>query len=142
MIEEKWAALVPDLVCEYIETSQRLYCDIIGFSVRFVRPEDKFAYLDLGGAQLMLEQLHAECWITAPLDRPFGRGMNLQIEVPEVAPIHARLRAAGLPVFEEPKEAWYRAEDIEHGQIEMLVQDPDGYLLRFVEVLEPRTLTD
>ncbi|MEY3533635.1 MAG: hypothetical protein RI979_1659, partial [Pseudomonadota bacterium] len=33
---------------------------------------------------------------------------------------------------------WYRDGDLEHGQTQFLVQDPDGYLLRFMQHLETR----
>jgi len=42
-------------------------------------------------------------------------------------------------LYEQPNEAWYRVGDQEVGQREFLVQDPDGYLLRFVERLGMRT---
>ena len=63
------------------------------------RPEDRFAYLDRAGWQVMLEEVMApgRRWITAPLERPFGRGINLQITVDDVAPILASLEAAGTP---------------------------------------------
>ncbi|GJE76005.1 bleomycin resistance protein [Methylorubrum suomiense] len=138
MNDKGWAPLVPEFICENLARSQHFYCDLIGFSVRFARPEDGFVYLDLDGAQLMLEERHAECWITGPLHAPFGRGLNLQIEVADIAAILGRLEAAGIRPFREASEAWYRDGDIEHGQIEVLVQDPDGYLLRFVEVTGTR----
>ncbi|MGU3777915.1 bleomycin resistance protein [Burkholderia metallica] len=136
----EWAALVPELVCTDLAGSIRFYRDVLGFRVRFERPEDGFAYLEIGPAQLMLEQHRSESWLTGPLEPPFGRGINLQIEVDSLEPIHARIRAAGVAMFVEPCTSWYRQDDIEHGQIEMLVQDPDGYLLRLVEILPERPL--
>ena len=134
----RWAALVPELLVADLGRSQDFYCGLCGFALRFARPEDGFAYLDLGGAQIMLEELSAEVWITAPLERPFGRGINLQIEVEDIAPLAARLAAAGIVPFRALHEAWYREGEVEHGQAQLLVQDPDGYLLRFVEVLGER----
>ena len=91
----RWAALVPELLVADLGRSQEFYCGLCGFALRFARPEDGFAYLDLGGAQIMLEELAEEVWITAPLERPFGRGINLQIEVEDIAPLAARLVALG-----------------------------------------------
>ncbi|ATQ43909.1 bleomycin resistance protein [Caulobacter mirabilis] len=130
-----WAALVPELLCTDIARSVRFYCDLLGFRVRFERPEDRFAYLERGPVQLMLEQRDADSWEVAPMERPFGRGMNLQIEVDAVEPIHESLKAAGVPPFGGPQRSWYRDGDLHHGQVELLVQDPDGYLLRFVEII-------
>lgn len=55
-----------------------------------------------------------------------------------VAPILAALDIAGWPLFEAPREAWYRVGDHEGGQREFLVQDPDGYLVRLAENLGRR----
>jgi catechol 2,3-dioxygenase-like lactoylglutathione lyase family enzyme len=134
----RWAALVPELLVADLGRSQDFYCGICGFALRFARPEDGFSYLELGGAQIMLEEVSAEAWVTAPLERPFGRGINLQIEVEDIAPLAARLAAAGIVPFRALHEAWYREGEVEHGQAQLLVQDPDGYLLRFVEVLGER----
>ncbi|MFD1625541.1 bleomycin resistance protein [Azospirillum griseum] len=138
MNNQNWAVLVPELTCRNIDVSKKFYCNIVGFSMTFEREEDRFIYLDLGGAQLMLEERHEGSWETGPLAPPFGRGINLQIEVEALQPILDRFAQAGLSLFREAEEVWYREDDIEHGQIEALAQDPDGYLLRFVEILGTR----
>ena len=49
-------------------------------AVAYERPEDGFLYLDHTGRQIMLEQIMpGRRWVTAPLERPFGRGINFQI---------------------------------------------------------------
>lgn len=73
------------------------------------------------------------------MQRPFGQGINFQMMVDWLEPILAALTEAKWPVYEEPNEAWYRVGAREHGQREFLVQDPDGYLLRFAEGLGSRT---
>ena len=77
-------------------------------------------------------------WEPAPMDRPFGRGINLQMAVPALSPLLDALAAARWPLHEAPREAWYRSGDRMVGQREFLVQDPDGYLLRFAESLGER----
>lgn len=138
--DEDWAALVPELLVSDLARSRAFYCDLCGFALRFERVEDGFLYLQLGGAQIMLEEMGDEVWMTGPMQPPFGRGLNLQIEVERVAPIAARLEAAGVVPFRGLHEAWYREGAVEHGQVQLLVQDPDGYLLRFVEVLGTRAV--
>ncbi len=140
MTDTRWAVLVPELLCRDLATSLAFYRDILGFSLRFARPEDRFAYLDLAGAELMLEELAPDSWVTHPLEPPFGRGINLQIEVAKLAPLLERLAAQSIPLFRAPTESWYRDGQHEHGQVEFLVQDPDGYLLRFIEVLGVRPI--
>jgi hypothetical protein len=58
--------------------------------------------------------------------------------VERLEPILAALAGAGWPLFEAPSEAWYRTGDVEGGQREFLVQDPDGYLLRIAQDLGHR----
>ena len=52
----EWNKLVPELLVKDYQASQAFYRDIFGFSLRFERPEDRFGYFDLEGAQLMLLQ--------------------------------------------------------------------------------------
>jgi catechol 2,3-dioxygenase-like lactoylglutathione lyase family enzyme len=135
--------LVPELIVADLAASLRFWCGLVGFRIRYDRPEHGFAYLECRGAEVMLEQhdTAARTWETGPLDRPLGRGINFQIDVDELAPILARLHAAGWALFLAPEEKWYRAGAIEHGQRQFLVQDPDGYLLRLAESLGERPAT-
>lgn len=135
------AKLVPELLVSDHAASLDFYVRIIGFRVLYDRPAEKFAYLDLGGAELMIEQ-ETDFWATAPRERPYGRGINLQIEVVDLAPILARLEAAGIALFRPVEEAWYRAGEGYAGNRQFLVQDPDGYLLRMFEDLGRRMLPE
>lgn len=138
--DEYWAALVPELMVRDLNRSLAFYRDGCGFNLRYARPEDGFAYLQLGRAQMMLEEVHAESWQTGPLERPFGRGINLQIEVTDATALCARLTRLGVPLFRPLSTDWYRDGETEHGQTQFLVQDPDGYLLRFMQPLDTRPL--
>jgi hypothetical protein len=42
------------------------------------------------------------------------------------------------PLYRECKDTWYRADNVEVGQREFIVQDPDGYLVRLIERLGER----
>ncbi|QAY88628.1 VOC family protein [Pseudomonas sp. ACM7] len=131
---------VPELMITDLDRSLAFWVSCLGFTVAYQRPEDGFAYLDLDGAQVMLEQVDPKAgqWLTAPLSKPFGRGINLQIDVKAVAPVIRKLGEMGCPLFRECKDTWYRAESVEVGQREFIVQDPDGYLVRLVERLGER----
>lgn len=131
--------LIPELSVTDIQKSLRFYTDIIGFKVEYSRPEDKFYFLSLEGSQLMVEETNDNWW-TGELEHPFGRGINFQIEVSDVSTLVERLDEAGIALFRPLKESWYRGEDTEFGQIEFLVQDPDGYLLRFIQDIGERKL--
>ena len=128
------AKLVPELLVSNHAASRDFYVRLLGFSVRYERPAEKFCYLDLDGAELMIEQ-ETDFWATARREKPYGRGINLQIEVPALEPILGRLAAAGIALFRPVEEAWYRAGGTYSGNRQLLVQDPDGYLLRIFEDL-------
>ncbi|OUE07945.1 Glyoxalase-like domain protein [Clavibacter michiganensis] len=96
------------------------------------RPAEGFAYIARGGAHLMLEQSGiSRNWVTGPLERPFGRGINLQVAVEDADVVAEALTAAGVVLYLEPETTWYRIGDEEAGVRQLLVQDPDGYLVRF-----------
>jgi catechol 2,3-dioxygenase-like lactoylglutathione lyase family enzyme len=129
-------ALVPELSVTDIAASRRFYCDTLGFSVRYERADEGFAYLELGEAELMLDQLGAgRDWITASLERPLGRGVNFQIQVDAVSPILDRLMTAGITPFLPLETRAYRTASGTVTQRQFCVNDPDGYLLRFFEVM-------
>src|SRR5438067_674297 len=98
-----WARLVPELLVADIRKSLRFWRDLCSFAVAFDRLDEGFAYLDLDGAQIMLEERgRSRKWVTGPLEIPLGRGVNFQITVPAIEPIVAALASAGCPLFMEP----------------------------------------
>ena len=124
------AALVPELDVRDLEASLAFYVGVLGFAVRYQRPEERFAYLERGGAELMLQAAAGpgRRFRTAPLEPPFGRGVNFQIRVTDAA----------AEVVVDLEERWYRRGDGEVGNRQFVVTDPDGYLLRFFEDLGAR----
>ncbi|WP_144762948.1 VOC family protein [Curtobacterium sp. 9128] len=126
-------ALVPELLVDDLDTSLAFWVDLCGFTVAYDRPEERFAYVVLGSAHVMLEQAGVgRKWVTGPLERPYGRGINLQVSVPDSDAIAADLRSASIPLFLEPETKWYRVDAArEAGVRQFLVTDPDGYLIRF-----------
>lgn len=134
----EWAPLVPELYVLNLEQSLHFWCELLGFRTLYRRPETGFAYLERERAQVMLEQNGRESWSVGDLARPFGRGVNLQIATSSLQPMLDRLSAANWPLFVPATERWYRTGNTESGQRQFLVQDPDGYLLRFAEGLGER----
>lgn len=77
--------MVPELLVTDLPRSLAFWMDLCGFKIAYRREAEGFVYLDLDGAQFMLEEVRGDnYWITGPL-----------------------------------------------GVRQFLVQDPDGYLLRF-----------
>ena len=135
------AALVPELYVSQLERSLRFYVDLIGFAVEYDRPQDRFAMLALGSARIMLEEARSQGaatpaefasgeWRTAELRHPFGRGVNFELSVPDVAEIAERLATAGHRPLLEPYDRSYRVGRQDVRVRQMLVADPDGYLIR------------
>lgn len=137
-------ALVPELLVTDTSASIDFWCGPCGFGIDYQRPEEGFAYLSLGSAQLMLEQRGVgRNWITAPLEPPFGRGVNFQISVPSLDPILDALAAVCHPLFMAPETRWYRVADgAEVGVQQFVVADPDGYLVRFQTSLGRRGVSE
>jgi catechol 2,3-dioxygenase-like lactoylglutathione lyase family enzyme len=128
--------LVPEFLVSDIARSMRFYVDVLGFEVLYERPEEKFAYLDLDGANLMLGQAHpASRLLIGPLEHPYGRGVNLQVQVDNIASMYEGVTTDGAPIALELEENWYRTGDELKGQRQFVVEDPDGYLLRFYQDL-------
>jgi catechol 2,3-dioxygenase-like lactoylglutathione lyase family enzyme len=134
----EWAWLIPELTCTDIAKSKDFYCKVLGFSQRFER--DGFAFMERGKLQIMLEQA-GDGWETDALEYPLGRGINFSMEVMDVDALYASL-PCGAPIFRPMAENWYRENDSEHGQKEFLVEDPDGYLLRFTQSLGMRKISE
>lgn len=133
-----FADLVPELGVSSMLDSLSFWRDLLGFEIAYDRPAARFVYLVRGRLQIMLCELNGR-WETAEMQRPFGRGVNFQMVVDRIAPMLKALDDAKWPLYEQPNEAWYRVGDQEYGQREFLVQDPDGYLIRFTERLGTRT---
>lgn len=126
------ARLVPELMVKDLARSRQFWIDLCGFEVVYQREEEGFVFLDREGAQFMLEEVRGDDgWITAPLEAPLGRGVNFEIKVKSIDALSRTLRDAAWPFYREPEERWYRSGEVEIGVQQFLVQDPDGYLLRF-----------
>ena len=132
--------LTPEFDVSDLDRSLAFYVGVIGFAVMFDRPEERFAFLDLEGVHLMLEEAAGpgRRFRTAPLEFPYGRGVNFKIEVADADRLHGRVQAAGFTIVIPLEERWYRQNEIENGHKQFVVADPDGYLLRFSTSLGQR----
>jgi catechol 2,3-dioxygenase-like lactoylglutathione lyase family enzyme len=134
--ETYWNRMVPDLAVMDFPASLNFYTNVLGFSVMIRRTELNFAYVCLGEAQLMLEQYHLGRWNTAEFTRPLGRGVNFQIEVDDIKQIFDRVSEHGVTMYRDLCDNLYSTGETTACQREFLVQDPDGYLLRFSQYIE------
>jgi catechol 2,3-dioxygenase-like lactoylglutathione lyase family enzyme len=136
--------LTPELNVADLDRALAFYVNVLGFQVLFDRPEERFAFLDLDGVHLMLEEAAGPGprFRTAPLEYPYGRGVNFMIEVADVMATYERACAAQAQVLIPLEERWYRRDQIENGNRQFVVVDPDGYLLRFYTYLGKRNVQE
>ncbi len=80
---------------------------------------------------MMLEEQHEDGWNTAKMEKPFGRGVNFSIAVDNIEEIYEKLAVNQYPLFRSIMHNRYECNGKYIEQQEFLVQDPDGYLLRF-----------
>ena len=127
--------IIPELSVTNLEKSLEFY-RTLGFKTEYERPENKFVFLSLGEIQFMIQEItDNDKWDIAPLIYPFGNGINFQLEVDNVEKIYNSIKENNYNIVFEIQENWYRQDDKLLGNKEFLVQDPDGYLLRFSEDL-------
>ena len=131
----KFNKTIPELSVSNLDNSLKFYVTA-GFKIEYRREESKFVFLSLGEIQFMLQEIDKnDKWNLAPLSYPFGNGINFQLEVDNVQLIYDNLKNYGYEITFEMEENWYRQGDKLLGNKEFLVQDPDGYLIRFSEDL-------
>ena len=134
------ATLIPELYVSDLPASLEFYCAVLGFEQEYARPEQRFAFLRRGRAALMLEQPTdpARTWLAGALEKPYGRGVNFQIEVSNIDALHGAVQESGATILVPLEERWYQVRQHQVGNRQFVVQDPDGYLLRFFQSLGVR----
>lgn len=126
---------IPELSVTNLENSLNFY-KTARFKVEYDRPENKFAFISLGEIQFMLQEIaNNDKWNVAPLSYPFGNGINFQLEVENLDEIYNSFKNSNYKITFDIEENWYRQDNKLLGNKEFLIQDPDGYLLRFSEDL-------
>lgn len=125
----KFNSLIPELSVSNIEVSLKFYKEL-GFEVIYERKEDKFYFMQLEENQIMIEEIN-ENWNTGKLEYPFGRGINLSMTISDIDKFYEKVKEKDFEIFRELKVSEYRVDGIVYKDKEFLIQDPDGYLLRF-----------
>lgn len=139
----KFNHLIPELYVSDFQKSLDFYNKVLGFKIEYKRENPLFAFLSYQGSQLMIQKEdNDQEWQNGKPDYPYGRGLNFQIETDNVDKIARLLELNKYPIKREIKESWYREENILHGCKEILVMDPDGYLLRFSQGLDDKPAVD
>lgn len=122
-------SLIPELSVTDINKSKDFYLSL-GFVIKYERPENKFIFLQLEENQIMIEEINGH-WSVGEMQHPFGNGINLSMRVSDVNEKYKKLKSKGIKMFRELEVHTYKCDDVEYSDSEFLLQDPDGYLLRF-----------
>lgn len=125
----KFNSLIPELSVSNIEKSKEFYLEI-GFEIKYSRKEDKFYFLQLEDNQLMIQETNNN-WNVGKLEYPYGRGINISMTVKDIDKMYANLKTKNINFFLELESHEYRVDNEISCDKEFLIQDPDGYLLRF-----------
>ena len=127
--------LIPELSVTDINKTREFYVDVLGFKICYERPEDKFIFVEKDGNQIMLEQIN-DNWNVGKMEYPFGRGINFEMTISDVDAVYERIEKAGMKLFRKMEVKDYECGNETVHQKQFLIQDPDGYLLRFVDGAE------
>lgn len=125
----KFNSLIPELSVTDISKSLAFYQEL-GFQVKYQREESKFYFLEFEENQIMIEQIN-EHWNVGVLEYPFGRGINISMTLQDIDAFYDKVKSLKIPIFQELSTQEYRVQDQVYLDKEFLLQDPDGYLLRF-----------
>ena len=135
--------LIPELYVRDYARSLHFYTDALGFTLEYDRQAPLFGFLSYHGSQLMIQQKEPTDNHTGPLDYPYGRGINFQIDTPDIATIIESLQRRGYPLRRGLQEHWRAiGGNLLSGSREIHVLDPDGYFLRFSEDLGSKTAAE
>ena len=122
--------LIPELSVFDILQTKKIYKEL-GFKIEYERHKEKFIFMSFQDSQFMFEQIHDEGWNTGELSYPLGRGINFSIAVEDVEELYKLVKTLNFEIYKELTRNKYQVNGTEETQIEFLIQDPNGYLLRF-----------
>lgn len=122
--------MIPELSVFDIEQTKRFYNDL-GFKIEYERPEEKFVFMSFQDSQFMFEQIHDNGWNIGELIYPLGRGINFSIAVDDIEGLYKLVKTLNIEIYRELSRSIYQVNGTEETQTEFLIQDPNGYLLRF-----------
>lgn len=125
--------LIPELTVFNIEETKDFYLNILGFKLEYERIEDNFIFVSFENSQFMFEQLHDDGWNIGELEYPLGRGINFSIEVKDIDTLYDKVISYNITPFRKIMISNYKVGDKICQQKEFLIQDPNGYLLRFTD---------
>jgi len=125
----KFNSLIPELSVSNIERSKKFYLSL-GFKIMYERKENRFVFLQLEENQIMIEENNGN-WETGPMVYPYGRGINISMTIKDIEGLYKKIKDKNIKLFLDLETHEYRVNNTISYDKEFLIQDPDGYLLRF-----------
>ena len=122
--------MIPELSVFDINKTKKFYSRL-GFKIEYERNYERFVFMSFQGSQFMFEQIHDDGWNTGELSYPLGRGINFSIAVEDVEGIYKLVKTLKFEIYRELTRNQYQVNGAVETQMEFLIQDPNGYLLRF-----------
>ncbi|GKU24478.1 bleomycin resistance protein [Clostridium folliculivorans] len=126
-------SLIPELSVTNIESTKQFYISMLGFKLEYERANEKFIFLSYGKSQFMFEEIHPGGWNIDVLEYPLGRGINFSIACTDIELLYEVVKNSKIKIYRDLKETIYLCDEKQKSQKEFLIQDPDGYLLRFTD---------
>lgn len=122
-------SLIPELSVSNIKKSKEFY-QKLGFQILYERPQNKFCFLQLEKNQIMIEEIN-DNWQVGKLKYPFGNGINISMSLSNIVDYYNKLKNNNISFFLPLKISEYEVAGQIYQDSEFLLQDPDGYLIRF-----------
>ena len=122
-------SLIPELSVSNIEKSKKFY-ENLGFKIIYERIENKFCFMQIEDNQIMIEEKN-DNWRVGKLEYPYGNGINISMTISDIENMYNELKRKQTDFFIDIKVSEYRVNGKIYQDKEFLIQDPDGYLLRF-----------
>ena len=122
--------LIPELSVFDISQTKDFYKKL-GFKIEYERAEENIVFMSFEDSLFMFEQIHDIGWNTGALEYPLGRGINLSITVENVEALYETVKNGQMDIYRELTKSTYLVNGVAEEPIEFLIQDPNGYLLRF-----------
>ncbi len=123
------------LACSGFARSLRFYTDVLGFTTMRYEPEHRRAEMERDGVSIELAEAAGASG--EGLAYPFGRGVTLLVWTKDADAVLSSVEAYGARLDGPMAEVWREEDGVRVGHLAFEVLDPDGYRLRFCQVLPP-----
>ena len=122
--------MIPELSVFDILRTKKFYSEL-WFKIEYESAVDILVLMSFQDSLFMFEQIHEDGWNIGELVYPLGRGINFSIAVDDIEELYQLVKSLNIELYRELTRNIYQVNGIEEMQIEFLIQDPNGYLLRF-----------